>query len=237
VPGLDRVAALAFTGRLSAATVALERFGAEEPERAQWLAGYIACARGAFDESLHLVRPLLVRTPSDRSVLVAALITAGSALRQLRRYEDARACDRRALRAARTSSERTHALIGLAADAVGAGAPSRCRAYLGRASDSIPRGDWRACIRLDWVRAEHALITGAPAEAVRRSRSALQKARGAGARRHEAKSLLFLGVALIDVGRTAEAMVPLRDSARIASRIGADYIAAIARSLLVDTRG
>lgn len=228
MPALDRATSYAFAGRLGAAETLLQRARTADPARARWLAAYIACARGAFADALALATPLF----EDAAVGVPALITAGSVLRQTARHGQARDLDRRALLRATTRADRAHALIGLAADAVGLAQPSRVATHLEQAAVATPRGDWRVAVRLSWVRAEHSLLTQDARGAVRWSQAALRRSRTAGARRHEAKSLLFLGAAREVAGDARGAIQPLRDAARIAQRIGAVPIAAVARDVL-----
>ena len=59
---------------------------------------------------------------------------------------------------------------------------------------------WRQRVRLDWVRAEIALLDGDPAGAITASAAAIQRAEVSGAPRHVAKGLLFLGVAQVQAG-------------------------------------
>jgi hypothetical protein len=193
-------------------------------EYARWLGAYIACARGALSDAVRACRRL-AGSP-DPLIRARAAATAGSALRQSRRYGLARQVESAALRTA-PPSERVHLLIGLAADAVGEGDEAGCARLLRRAVRALPPRAWRARVRLDWVRCEHALLTGDPEGAARFARASLVRSRRAGARRHEAKSLLFLGVSLRAGGRGGEDAV-LRDAARIAAACGAAELASVA---------
>lgn len=155
-----------------------------------------------------------------------AAITAGSALRQLHRYNDALHVETAALRRA-LPVEHVHLLIGLAADAVGLGDAVLCARRLRAAERALPPRDWRARVRLDWVRCEHALLIDDPSASVRFARAALRRSRRTGSARHEAKSLLFLGVALREAGRAGSATA-LREAVRIARGCGSREIAAVA---------
>ena len=91
---------------------------------------------------------------------------------------------------------RIDALVGLAADAVGLGAVTAAARYLDaaeRAGEGHP--SWRPPVRLGWVRAELALVSGRAADAVAPATGALASARSAGAARHVLKSRLVLAVA------------------------------------------
>ncbi|MGZ4664835.1 MAG: hypothetical protein ACXV5Q_07245 [Frankiaceae bacterium] len=71
--------------------------------------------------------------------------------------------------------------------------------------------------------AEVALLTGRPVDALAASRRSLLASERAGAPRHVAKSLLFLGVAQLEVardGRSAAAVEVLRRSAMLAEGLG-----------------
>lgn len=223
---LERAVSLALAGRLDAALAAIPR-GSGDAGR--WVRAYVAAARGRFTPAAAIAEGL-ARSAADPSVRVAASVTLGSVLRQTGRHREAVPWDRRALRLARTPSERAHAFVGLAADAVGVGDAERCGARLAEASRAAPRDDWRARVRLDWVRTEHALLRGRPRLAAGAASRALDRSRAARARRHEAKSLLFLGVALAESG-DPRARALLARAERLAAAIGARPIAVVARDV------
>lgn len=183
---------------------------------------YLAAAAGSFADAEARARRLL----DDPEVGVAAALTLGSVLRQTARHDLARAIDDDALRRASSAEQRAHALISLAADAVGVTDRTTCARRLRAAGDIVPARAWRARVRLAWVQTEHALLTDDPARAVVCARDALARARRADARRHEAKSLLFLGVAL--GGGQAE----LRAARALARELGARPIAQVADAVL-----
>ena len=226
----ERAIAAAFAGRFAIAERFAERFSAEDPEGSRWLLAYVAAARGDFPAAEYLAEPL-ARRARDPEIRVAASLTLGSVLRQTGRHRLARAHDLRAARLATTPAARAHAFIGLAADSVGLGDAGGCARRLAEAAAVVPRGDWRARVRLDWVRAEHALLTGRPRIAARAAARALERSKTAGARRHEAKSSLFLGAALAAAGDPG-CRKALRDAERVAKRVGATPIARVARELL-----
>ncbi len=157
-----------------------------------------------------------------------ALAAAASLQRQVGSYPVAERLDQRAAALAGPSGEaRLDALTGLVADAVGVGDAATAAARLPALERAVERarsriGDvllWRPLTRLGWVRAEVALLAGRPEEAVDAATEALAHASGAGAPRHEAKSLLFRGVAGAVAG--AGAAVPdLQAARRLAGRLG-----------------
>lgn len=206
-------------------------FGSDAADGARdehaWLTAYVLCAEGAFERALAIAMPLARSTSKVRA---RAAVTAGSALRQLRRYDEARAVELAALRNAHARSDRAHLLIGLAADAVGTGDARTCARRLKEAERALPARDWRARVRLDWVRCEHALLTGNPRAAAGFARTALRRALRARALRHAAKSLLFLGVSLRAQGRDEEGREALRAAAKLARACGAAYLARVAKS-------
>lgn len=226
---LEGATALAFAGRLREAERVLAVTDAPS-EQIAWVRAYLETARGRFARAEARCRSL-VEGASSPSVRSRAGITLGSVLRQTARHEQAAAADAEALRVAPSRSLEAHALIGLAADAVGVFDARRCGRRLAQASRIAPSRDWRCAVRLDWVRAERALLIGNIADAIRSSRAALKRSRRAGAARHEAKSLLFLGAALRDAG-DVEAAVSLVEARRIARRIGARPIVDAAEGLL-----
>ena len=231
---LERVTALAFGGRLRDAERALPD-AAGPPDEIAWIRAYLDAARGRFERAESRCRTLLEES-SSRAARVRAAITLGSVMRQTARHPEAEGVDVLALRHAPSRSLRAHALIGLAADAVGMLDARTCGRRLARAARVVPRGDWRCRVRLDWVRTEQALLVGNAPSAIDSARAALARARRAGAMRHEAKSLLFLGAALRQHDE-AESSRCLEQARRIARRIGAKPIADVARNILSSTRG
>jgi tetratricopeptide (TPR) repeat protein len=230
---LERATALAFAGHLRDAQRALATTDAPS-EQIAWVRAYLETARGRFAHAEARCRALLDGT-SSRSLRSRAGITLGSVLRQTARHEGAAGIDAEALRAAPSRPLQAHALIGLAADAVGLFDARRCGRRLAQASRIAPARDWRCGVRLDWVRAERAMLVGEIAEAIRSSRAALGRSRRVAALRHEAKSLLFLGAALREAGDVT-AVAHLEEARRIARRLGASPIVDVAQHLLETTR-
>jgi hypothetical protein len=70
------------------------------------------------------------------------------------------------------------------------------------------------------VRAEVALLRGAPGDAVAAASEAVDLAEQSGAPRHVAKGLLFLGVAQVEAGHPGDAVGALRRGALLAESLG-----------------
>jgi hypothetical protein len=211
---------------------AFERSASEgRPEvaaAAAWLLGVSLGAAGRFGSALAVLEPLATGSDADqperRLFVSLASSTAAAVHRQLGQHAVARGLDEHGLALAEGAAEAAFdAELGLAADAVGLGDPDAASAHLGAARDRADaRPDWwRQRVRLAWVEAEVALLVGDAEAAAEAVAPAVQRAEGAGAPRHVAKSLLFLGVAQIQAGRVDEAAGTLRRSATLAESLGA----------------
>ncbi|MEU7525858.1 hypothetical protein AB0A74_09010 [Saccharothrix sp. NPDC042600] len=88
---------------------------------------------------------------------------------------------------------RADALLGLAADALGAGRTDEARRLHAR----VTPHSWRTRVRHGWVAAEIELGSGHAQRAVGPAEAALRHAEAAGATRHVLKSKLVLGTALV----------------------------------------
>lgn len=191
---------------------------------------YVACARGRFDEAIALAAPLL--DAADLRVRARARTTAGSALRQRGRYDDARRVER--FDDLDDPLARVHLRISHAADAVGAAdADAADRALEAATAEPVCAGTVgrrRASIRFAWVRAEIALLRGTPAAAIEALTTAVPFADGWP--RHAAKTALFAAVAYRDLGDEARARSLLARAGASADAIGAEPIVRVARDLL-----
>jgi hypothetical protein len=192
--------------------------------RVRWLAGVHYGAIGRYHPAAELL------TPRGHPVDSLTASTRASHLRQLSRHAEAEELDQWALAAATDPEGRSDALVGLVADAVGSGDADLARHRLATAAaeidpDSPPNGGagrhgkihtvgpaagWRAVVRLDWVRAEVALLSDRPGDAVAAAERAVRRATAAGAPRHLAKSQMFLGVATSVAGEADGAIRLLR---------------------------
>ncbi|MFL6127014.1 hypothetical protein [Actinophytocola sp.] len=159
----------------------------EEP-RGRWLAAVVLGAQGWYARAATLLTPLTQR-PDDLGALAAA--TLASHRRQLGGHAAARPLDARALVRSTSDEARADALLGLAADAIGAGRLDEAR----RARDRAPRTTWRARVRTGWVSAEIELSAGRADLARPHAERALAESTGT---RHRLKSEIVLGAALRD---------------------------------------
>lgn len=227
----DRAFRLALLGRFDVALHAAQR---GDPETAAHVRAYVDGARGAWDRALAGARPL-ARAATDPGIRARASLTVASVLRQTGRHAEAVPFDRRAFTLARDLDQRAHALIGLAADAVGAGDAAGCASWLAQAASCTRPEAWRAGVRLGWVVAEHRLLVDRPGEAIAPAAAAATIAARAGATRHEAKSLLFLGVAMRTAGEDGTGV--LRAAEAMAVALGAAPIARVAARFRRTTAG
>ena len=209
-----------------------------EATAAAWLLGVCLGAAGHYGSAMVVLEPLADSAPPEperRLFSSLAAATLASVCRQLGRHADGRRFDERALELAHDAPEaRFDAYLGLAADAVGLGDAEAAEDALGKAAALAQgRGEWwRQRVRLDWVRAEIALVRGRPGDAVIRAGAAISLAETSGAPRHVAKGLLFSGVALVEAGELDEAAVTLRRAATLAESLGAVPLVWPARAVL-----
>lgn len=155
-----------------------------------------------------------------------ALSTRASFLRQLGGHEAARVWDGRAWAQAGGDLEaEADALIGLAADALGVGRFAASARLLRRARDTVARGS--ACglaaripVRLAWVSAELAMVTGEGAAAVDHAERAVTLAGSTGSMRHAVKSEVVLAAALCCSGETSASSRVADAALGLAQRLG-----------------
>ena len=197
-----------------------------------------ATAAGRYGSAMVVLEPLAEARPADaerRLFSSLAAATLASVARQLGRHAEGRRLDERALDLAGDAAEaRFDAYLGLSADAVGLGESAAAEAALAEAAllAEIRPEWWRQRVRLDWVRAEVALMRDRPDEAVSQANSAIVLAEASGAPRHVAKGLLFSGVALVSTGELDEAAATLRRAATLAESVGAIPLVWPARAVL-----
>ena len=187
----------AFGDRPEADVWAALRGGVEE----RWLAAVVLGGQGHYAAAAAVLGELIGRGGLFGSL---AASTLASHRRQLGGHAAARVLDGRALALAPEgggrdpddvdpAGARADALLGLAADAVGAGRLAEARRLHERVE---PRG-WRSRVRHQWLAAEIALAGGHAEAAVHPAEVAAATAREAGATRHVLKSDLVLGTALV----------------------------------------
>jgi tetratricopeptide (TPR) repeat protein len=237
----------AFHGPPAQAVGALEKaiaLAGQEGRRAEvtaaaWLLGVALAARGRYGGALTVLSPLLEpgetegAAPEQQLFAAFSAATIASVHRQLGRHAVARDYDERGLALADSGEAGFDCRLGLAADAVGLGEVDVAKGELEAAAKLVEGRDdwWRQRVRLDWVRAEVALLEGNAAAAVSAASTAVDRAEGALAPRHVAKGLLFLGVAQVQDGR-AEAPTTLRRAAKLAESLEALPLVWPARAVL-----
>lgn len=218
-----------------------------EATAATWLLGVAQAARGKFGTALTLLGgvmgPLRAAVAGEQTApelrLFGALgaATVASVHRQLGRHTTAWDFDALGLTAADAIPGLDEAVfdcrLGLASDAVGLGERDIANTELGVAAqiaDAHPDW-WRQRVRLDWVRAEIALLDEDPQGAQEAAGEAIDRAELARAPRHVAKGLLFLGVAQAQSG-APETLTTLRRAATLAEQLGTTPLIWPARALV-----
>jgi tetratricopeptide (TPR) repeat protein len=239
------------------ASVPLFRAAADAHSRARWLLGAALGALGRYGDARDVLSGAL-RGPYAS----LAASTLASHYRQLGRHDEAPRWDERAMELAGGDADALFdARLGLAADAVGAGdlplARARLDAVLGAAPRAVTRRvasqaeagqpraarTWRERVRVGWVETEVALLAGDPSTAVRAARAGLAVAERAGAPRHIAKCLLFLGVSQRVVESMAERVSPqsaeqtLTRAADVAREAGATPLTWVIEHMLAQCGG
>lgn len=191
--------------------------------RSGLLAAIVLGAQGRYAAATAILAALS-REP-DPVIAAHALTTLASHRRQLGGHAAARPRDAAALRLASgvvdvpgeedpdgldARGALADALLGLAADSVGAGRAFVARRY---ASAAEPHAtSWRTRVRAGWVAAEIELVDGRPAAAVGPAEAALRLATANGACRHVVKSGLVLAAALAETGAVSRARELVSDA-------------------------
>lgn len=147
----------------------------------------------------------LLRTTHLGPLASLAHSTRASFLRQLGGHVSARSWDGHAWALAGSDTEAAaDALIGLAADALGVGRFAASARLLSRAGDVVGDLPARLGVRLAWVSAELAMVTGDGFAAVGHARRAVDASGSTGSVRHAVKSQVVLAAALCCAGDLAE---------------------------------
>lgn len=215
-----------------------------EVAAAAWLLGVALSAAGRYGGGLRVLVPLIETgegagvdelAPELRLFGSLAASTAASVHRGLGRHEAASELDERGLALADGPGEATFdCLLGLASDAVGVGQLDEARDRFAQAKAVLDGhgGDWwRQRVRLEWARAEIALLAELPHDAILAAAGAVNGAEAARAPRHVAKSLLFQGVAELQSG-SDDAVATLRRAAGLAEGLAALPLVWQARALI-----
>lgn len=168
--------------------------------REMWLRAVAAGGQGRY-ASAFADLAMVCRIERTGPLASLAHSTHASFLRQLGWHDRARGWDGRAYALAGSDPEAgADALIGLAADALGARRFSAAACGLRRADELITRAPLRPAVRLAWVSAELAMARGDGAAAVQDAERAVALAAGLGSARHAAKSEVVLAAALCSAG-------------------------------------
>ncbi|MFN2624705.1 MAG: hypothetical protein ABR520_01290 [Mycobacteriales bacterium] len=212
-----------------------------ESTAASWLLGLSLGAAGRYARALDVLAPLVDlaeakgTAPEVRLFGGFAAASVASVQRQLGRHGVAQQSDERGLALADGKGEAAFACqLGLAADAVGLGDAATATSAADKAAALLPDRPtewWRQRVRYDWVRTELALLAEDPESAAEAAEAAVERAERARAPRHDAKSLLFLGVARVSVAPT-DAASALRRAATLAEGLGALPLIWPSRALL-----
>jgi hypothetical protein len=236
--------ATAVTSLEHAVTLAQQENRLAEVTASTWLLGVALSAAGRYGAALTVLAPLLELgeagggesiAPETRLFASFAAATAASVHRGLGRHAAAAELDSRGLALTEGPGEAAFdCVLGLVSDSVGGGDLDNARSWLAKSEAIIESrgGDWwRQRIRLDWARAEVALLADVPKDAITSAASSVTGAEAARAPRHVAKGLLFQGVAELQVGST-EGVGTLRRAASLAEGLGAVPLVWQARALV-----
>jgi hypothetical protein len=233
IPGLERAVGVA------------QRDGRRaEVAASAWLLGVAMSASGRYGGALRVLVPLLEAGETSandelsleiRLFASLAAATAASVHRGLGRHASAAELDSRGLAMTEGPGEAAFdCLLGLTSDAVGASRLADARERLAQ-SEAVLEGHggdwWRQRVRLDWARAEVALLAEKPNDAILAAAGAVRGAETARAPRHVAKGLLFQGVAELQSG-SEDAISTLRRAASLAEGLSAVPLIWQARALI-----
>lgn len=190
-------------------------------DEARWLLAVCQGASGLFGTALRTASSLR----QDSDFAGEAHLVGGSIHRQLGHFDAAQRHDAQAATSPR-ESVCCEALIGLAADAIGAGEADAAANHLAQARGAWQSQWWREGIRLQWVSAELALLVGEAQSALPGLRDAAAVGQANAAPRHLAKTRGFLAVALRsarpgDPEACAEAMTLLAQATEAAQALAA----------------
>lgn len=168
-----------------------------------WLRAVAAGGQGRYGSALADLAELC-RAQRGGPLVSLAHSTRASFLRQLGWHTRARRWDGRAVALAGDDREAgADALIGLAADALGVGRFAASARALDRATALVTdSGSTRLGVRLAWVAAELAMVSGR-GPAVPHAERAVERAADFGSVRHDVKSQVVLAAALCSAGDTA----------------------------------
>jgi hypothetical protein len=202
----------------------------------QWLRAVAAAGQGRYGSAYVDLAELTRATPSGRLASLAHSARA-SFLRQLGWHGLARGCDGRAWALADGDPEAAgDALTGLAADALGVGRLAAAAVLLARAEPFVARAPNRLAVRMAWVAAELAMVSGQGDVAVRNAEVAVELAATTldGAARHRSKSEVVLAAALCSAGALERARDVADAALELTGRLGLVPLRWALACLLVD---
>lgn len=200
-----------------------------------WLRAVASGGQGRYSSALTDLDRLLRCVPHGRLASLAHS-THASFLRQLGWHDRARSLDGRAwaLSAARGEAG-ADALIGLAADALGVGRLAASARALERASVLVAAsGVARLPVRLSWVSAELAMVSGDGAGAIAHAQRSVELAGGLGSVRHGLKSRIVLAAAHCSAGDLAASRREADEALTETGRFGLLPLRWAVASLLAD---
>ena len=174
---------------------------AADTPRERWLRAVSAGGQGRY-AAANAELDALDRDPRTGSLASLVLSTRASFRRQLGDHHGARRWDGRAWAVAGSDVEAgVDALVGLAADALGVGRFPVSHRLLRRAADLLGSGEaGRLPVRLAWVNAELAMVSGDGSASVEHAQRAAELAAGFGSVRHVVKSQVVLAAAWCSAG-------------------------------------
>lgn len=212
----------ALAGRIQRALAGLE--GETGPASA-WRRAWLLTAAGRYGEALDACDQAMAGPPL---IHASGLMARAMLHRQVALHARAEADDLEALavlRGSRSSvaSVRAAIRVGQVADAVGLGMEDavlsrRLRVASGAVTTA---GSWRQQVRLTWVRGEVAMVRARYTLAARAFAAGAKIAAEQGARRHEAKSLIFLAASRAAIGDRSEGRRLAARGLQLAARCGA----------------
>lgn len=231
-PSLGREA---LSGRLERALTALE---AETGPTAAWKRAWMLTAVGRYGDALDACAEAREGGPL---LIASAMMTEAMLYRQVSLHDLAEAADAEAMATMQharllAAPVRAAIRIGQVADAIGCAADAATLSRRLRVASAAvtAAGSWRQGVRLTWVRGEVYMVRGALGQASRVFAAGGKVANDQGARRHYAKSLIFLAASRAASGDREEARRIARRGLQLAARCGASPLVWPAELILAE---
>lgn len=225
----------ALSGRLERALASLD--GQTGPSTA-WKRAWLLTAAGRYGEALDACAEAMQGPPLLQA---SARMTEAMLYRQVSLHDRAEAADAEALDLLqrgriRSAPVRAAIRIGQVADAVGQGADAATLSRRLRVASSAvtAAGSWRQGVRLTWVKGEVFMVREAYSAATRIFAVGGKIANDQGARRHHAKSLIFLAAARAAARDHDEARRLAQRGLQLAARCGASPLVWPAELILAE---